>query len=351
MDLWLVERLLVVAALILGAAFFAGTETALFSLTRVERETMAQREDARGHRVIRLLDDPRRIIVTIILGNELINITASTITAAITEHVLPKSQQFVQVLVTTAWTVPLILLFGEMVPKSIAIRVSNQWALVSSRMLEIVMYVITPLRWVLYIVSGAFVRLVGGKDERSAEGLREEEFLALVDVGSETGELQVGEKRLIHNVFQFGDKTVGQIMTPADKVFALPYEMPLGRLVEAVSSSKFSRVPIYRSSTRGGTRAQQKRSPLDVVGVLLAKDLVGYRYGRLEGHTVQDLLHPPLFVPRTTKCDTLFREFQRRKTHQALVVDEFGQLAGLVTMEDLLQELFGEIADEKESRA
>jgi putative hemolysin len=349
MDIWYVERLLVIAALICGAAFFAGSETALFSLTRVEREAMAQKDAAAGRRVLRLLDDPRRVIVTIILGNELINITASTITANITARLTPDLHQMLQVLITTAWTVPLILLFGEMVPKSIAIRTGARWALYASRMLELVMWLISPLRWVLYVVSGVFVRIVGGKDERSPEGLREEEFLALVDVGSETGELQVGEKRLIHNVFQFGDKTVGQIMTPAEKVFALPYEMPLGRLVETIGSSKYSRVPIYRS--RGAKPAGQRRSPLDVVGLLLAKDLIGYRHGRLEGHTVQDLLHPPLFVPRTTKCDTLFREFQRRKTHQALVVDEYGQLAGLVTMEDLLQELFGEIADEKESHA
>ncbi len=349
MEWWLLERALLVAALIVGAGFFAGSETALFSLTRVEREAMAQREDRRGHRVLRLLDDPRRVIVTIILGNELINITASTITAEMTARLLPQLPSPLQVLVTTAWTVPLVLLFGEMVPKSIAIRSSLRWALITSRLLETVMQLIAPLRYVLYVVSGAFVRLVGGRDERSPEGLREEEFLALVDVGSESGELEVGEKRLIHNVFEFGDKTVGAIMTPADKVFALPYEMPLGKLVEAVSQSKFSRVPIYRSGRGGPRSSSQKRTPLDVVGVLLAKDLVGYRYGRLEGHTVQDLLHPPLFVPRTTKCDNLFREFQRRKTHQALVVDEFGQLSGLVTMEDLLEELFGELADEKES--
>jgi CBS domain containing-hemolysin-like protein len=117
-------------------------------------------------------------------------------------------------------------------------------------------------------------------------------------------------------------------------------------------------VPIYKkvarsTRTKSGTVSIRTPRPSDsweVIGVLLAKDLVGYARGRLEGHTVQDLLHPPLFVPRTTKCDRLFREFQRRKTHLALVVDEYGKLAGLVTMEDLLEELFGEIADEKEGR-
>jgi CBS domain containing-hemolysin-like protein len=126
-------------------------------------------------------------------------------------------------------------------------------------------------------------------------------------------------------------------------------------MVEQIARQRYSRVPVY-SSVRGkptrsadGKRTAQP-STREVVGILLAKELVGYAWGALEGHTVQDLLHPVLFVPRTTKCDQLFREFQRKRTHIALVVDEYGRLAGLATMEDLLEELFGEIADEKEGR-
>jgi CBS domain containing-hemolysin-like protein len=133
--------------------------------------------------------------------------------------------------------------------------------------------------------------------------------------------------------------------------------MPLGRMVSIIATERYSRVPIYRQGKarsdgkRAAAAGTGQRGKMEVVGILLAKDLVGYSWGHLEGHTVQDLLHPVLFVPRTTKCDQLFREFQRKRTHIALVVDEYGRLAGLVTMEDLLEELFGEIADEKESRS
>jgi CBS domain containing-hemolysin-like protein len=250
-----------------------------------------------------------------------------------------------------------ILLFGEMTPKSLAIRINESWARVVAPPLEVVMWVVAPIRLVLQAIAGIFIALTGGRAGGASEGLREEEFRALVDVGSEVGELQVAERRLIHNVFEFGDTTVGKVMTPAERVFALPYEMPLGKLVEAVGTERYSRVPIFKSAKpprppRPG-RKPQERLPgsNDIVGVLLAKDLVGYARGQLEGHTIADLLHPPLFVPRATKCDRLFREFQRRKTHIALVVDEYGRLAGLVTMEDLLEELFGEIADEKEGRS
>ncbi|HEX6837147.1 MAG TPA: CBS domain-containing protein, partial [Polyangia bacterium] len=218
--------------------------------------------------------------------------------------------------------------------------------------LSVLAWLITPVRLLLQTIAAGALAIIGARPMTREEGLREEEFRSLVDVGSEEGELQVAERRLIHNVFEFGDTTVGKVMTPADKVFALPYEMPLGRMVESISGERYSRVPIYKTpkAPRGGDGKRPARGAMEVVGILLAKDLTGYYWGALEGHTVQDLLHPVLFVPRTTKCDQLFREFQRKRTHIALVVDEYGRLAGLVTMEDLLEELFGEIADEKETR-
>jgi CBS domain containing-hemolysin-like protein len=341
-DPFVLERLLAVALLLLGSAFFSGSETALFSLSRVTRETLASRADAGSRRVLELLSRPRRLIVTIILCNELINITSSSLAATVTSHWLPASRELVQVVVATAVMLPLLLLFGEMAPKSLAIRIGERWARAVSGPLKLTAVVVTPVRWVLQGIAGAVVRILGVRPLQPELGLKEEEFRALVDVSSAEGELEFSERRLIHNVFEFGETTVGKVMTPADKVFSLPYEMPLGRLVEAVARERYSRVPIYRGSGRKGARDH-------VVGIVLAKDLVGYARGQLEGHTIQDLLNPPMFVPRTTKCDRLFREFQRRKTHMALVVDEYGRLIGLVTMEDLLEELFGEIADEKEA--
>jgi putative hemolysin len=358
MHVEVIERLSAIVVLLLASAFFSGSETALFSLSKVTRESLSSREDRASQRVLKLLSNPRRLIVSIIVCNELINILTSSLSATVVKDLLPHVREVWQVIIAAVATLPILLLVGEMTPKSIAIRMGEVWARAVSWPLKMVMYVITPLRMLLSTVAGAVLALTGSRQIQEQEGLREEEFRALVDVGSEVGELQVAERRLIHNVFEFGDTTVGKVMTPAEKVFALPYDMPLGRLVERVSTERYSRVPIFKTvrrsrTTRTGTvqvRPPKQTDSWEVVGILLAKDLVGYARGRLEGHTVQDLLHPPLFVPRTTKCDRLFREFQRRKTHIALVVDEYGKLAGLVTMEDLLEELFGEIADEKEGR-
>jgi putative hemolysin len=336
-------------ALLIAAAFFAGSETALFSLSRVQREALGHREDKSSRRVLALLSNPRRLIVTIIVSNELINIANSSISATLTAYFFPTMREGAQVAVATAAIVPLILLIGEMTPKSLAIRIGEPWARLVAAPLMLFQSVIAPLRFALSLVSNAVLFVLGVRRPEVEAGVREEEFRTLVDMGSEEGELQVAERRLIHNVFEFGDTPVGKVMTPADRVFALPYEMPLGRMVEAIAEQHYSRVPIYRGGRADPkTRAATRKSPLEVVGIVHAKDLVTYASRGLEGHTVQDLLHPPFFVPRTTTCDRLFREFQRRKTHIALVVDEYGRLLGVVTMEDLLEELFGEIGDEKE---
>jgi CBS domain containing-hemolysin-like protein len=358
MDLSLVGRLVAFAALLIASGFFAGAETALSSLSRASREALAQKSDRPSRRVAALLAQPRRLIVTLIVCNELVNIIASSLSAGVVAQLLPRLHEAALVAVSTAATVPLLLWFGEMTPKSLAVRIGEPWARSVSLPLELAMWLVTPLRVVLSTVAGAVLALVGSRQASASEGLREEEFRALVDVGSEVGELQVAERRLIHNVFEFGDTTVAQVMTPADRVFALPFEIPLGKLVEQVAAERYSRVPIYRTVKRRPVRkppppdGDRGRMPasIEFIGILLAKDLTGYASGRLEGHTLQELLHAPLFVPRATKCDHLFREFQKRKTHMALVVDEYGRLAGLVTMEDLLEELFGEIADEKETR-
>jgi CBS domain containing-hemolysin-like protein len=354
MNVSLLSHIVAIVALLLASAFFAGSETALFSLGHVAREALATREDRGSKRLLALLAHPRRLIVTIIVCNELINIANSSLAATATAHLVPGVREVAQVAIATAVMLPLILFFGEMTPKSVALRTGERWARLVAWPLSLLAWLIAPLRILLQTISSLVLAAFGARPMTREEGLREEEFRALVDVGSEEGELQVAERRLIHNVFEFGDTTVGKVMTPADKVFALSYEMPLARMVEAIAGQRYSRVPVYsargQKAPRGPDGRRQARGAMEVVGILLAKELVGYAWGALEGHTVQELLHPVLFVPRTTKCDQLFREFQRKRTHIALVVDEYGRLAGLVTMEDLLEELFGEIADEKEGR-
>lgn len=357
----LLARLLLILPLLTACAFFAGTETALLSLTMAHREALgaqAQEGDATSARILWLLSDPRRLITTLILGNEVVNISLSSLMTGIVQRLVQAiaglfpphvagsrafamTDEAVIAVGTTVLTVPLLIVFGELTPKTIALKLAPRWARAVSWLTLVLTYALWLPRTVISLVAGAAIFLLGGRAAaKESPVLREREFRTLVDLGSAEGEIAGTERRLIHNVFDFGDLTVGKVMTPVDKVFALPVEMPLARLVQAVSKERHSRIPLFR-----GRRD-------NVVGVLFAKDLVGHARGDLLGRSVKDLLHPPLFVPRRAKADRLFREFQRRKTHMALVVDEYGRLAGLVTMEDLLLTLFRDLQEpsERESR-
>jgi putative hemolysin len=326
----LLSRLLAMGVLIVLSAAFSGSETALFSLSRVTRERLARSDKKGDQYIVGLLKDPRRLIATILVGNELINVTFSSLAATVARDLLPGAGEVALVFASTGITVPLLLLLGEITPKTVALRTAERWAGIAVRPLGFFALISAPVRAVLAGIAGAIVRLLGGGGVAPPpKAIDEAEFRALVDVGSEEGALEAAERHLIHNVFKFGDRTVAEIMTPARKVVSLSYDLPIARLVAEVARAGLSRIPIHR-----GRRE-------DVIGILFAKDLVGTSLGRLKGRTVKDLLHPPMYVPKTTKCDRLFREFQRKRTHLALVVDEYGRLVGLVTMEDLLVALFG----------
>jgi len=330
-------RLLVLGGLILLAGFFSGSETALFSLARPKRQKLAAAGDPTSRLILRLLAKPRRLIATILVGNELVNVSASAVAARVGEQSWGRFGRPAAEILTTIVLLPIILLVGEITPKSIAIKVNEVWARACARPIALFAWVATPMRWLVQGVSTFLLWFLRARPPPRDEGLKEEEFRALVDAGSQEGELEAAERQLIHNVFEFGDKTVAQVMTPAAKIFALSYDLPMARLVEEVTRQRFSRIPVYRGRKD------------NIVGVLLAKDLAGYARGLWRGaRTLGDLLRPPFYVPKTTKLDRLFRQMQRRKTHLALVVDEYGRTVGLVTMEDLLEELFGEIVDEKD---
>ncbi|MCE9578915.1 MAG: CBS domain-containing protein, partial [Deltaproteobacteria bacterium] len=209
------------------------------------------------------------------------------------------------------------------------------WARAAARPLQVAWVVAAPVRWVVLGTADLMLKPFGDLNKVRPRDLSEEEFKKLVDAGSAQGQVDQRERRLIHRVFEFGDKSVGQIMTPRDKVFALSYDLPMARLVKEVAARGFSRVPIYT------------RSLDNVRGILNAKDLVLAATGQSIGRALGEVLHDALFVPRTTPVGRMFRLFKQKKVHIALVVNEYGKLLGIVTMDDVLGQLFGDIRDER----
>jgi len=337
MELEIVLRLLLFLLLVLMSGFFAGSETALFSLGPVQLIKLDEEGHPRAALVRELLGQPRRLIATIFIGNELVNIAASAIMASTTHHFLAGRGQLAVLVVSTAISVSLILFIGEITPKNLAVRMVEGWSCRAARPLWLLALVMTPVRWLFEKIADLAVFLFGRRVPVAAPAVGEDEFLTMVDAVQAEGELDASEGDLIHRVFEFGERRVSEVMTPASRVFALSANLSVTRVLEEVRKNIYSRVPVYH-----GSRDR-------IVGVVYAKDLIAVAYrGARRPPRLQDLMHPGYFVPKTTKCEQLFREFRRRRTHMALVVDEYGHFAGLISMEDLLEELFGEIRDEKE---
>jgi len=211
------------------------------------------------------------------------------------------------------------------------------WARATARILYLFSLLIAPVRWVVAGIAELVLKPFGGVARpRGDRDLSEEEFRTLVDAGQAQGQVDARERRIIHRVFEFSDKNVGQVMTPRDKIVALAYDLPMTRLAREVAARGFSRVPIYQ------------RTLDNVRGLLNAKDLVPILAGQAPARTLAELLHEPLFVPRTTPIKRLFRTFKQKKVHMALVVNEYGKVLGVVTMDDVLAQLFGKLRDERE---
>ncbi len=305
----------------------------MFSLRHSDRELLSKSARKSDMLILKLIAGPRRLLATLLIGNESVNVAVSAVMAGFIEHVHSGGTEVSNAMYATFLALPLLLFFGEIAPKTVAIGTSLSWARRSARLVWLFGIIVTPVRLIVRFVS----ELILGKISLAEESdISEEDFKVLVDAGSADGEVDDSERRLIHKVFEFGDKTVGDAMQRRGKVFALAYNLPWARLVKEVAARGYSRVPIYN------------RSIDNIRGVLYAKDLVVANCEARPPSKLSKLLHEPFFVPRSTPLDRLFSIFKQGKTHMALVVDEYGTLVGIVTMEDLLEELFGEIHDERE---
>ncbi len=325
------------AVLVIAAVFFSGTEVALFALRRTERQQMARSKRRTDQIVLALLAAPRRLIATVLIGNEL---AAATI-AAITVHALgiaSELEDLPRAGAALAITVPVVVLVGAVTAKTLALKAPMGWSRFAAPVLQGVSVVIAPARWIVQGLAEVLLWPFGAAGRaRPERDLSEEEFRKLVDAGSAQGQVDARERRIIHRVFEFGDKTVGQVMTPRDKIVALSYDLPMQRMVKEASARGFSRIPIYQ------------RSLDNVRGVLNTKDLIRVTAGHGPPRVLGDLLHEAMFVPRTTPIKRLFRTFKQKKVHLAMVVNEYGKVLGLVTMDDLLAQLFGKLRDERDA--
>jgi CBS domain containing-hemolysin-like protein len=323
---------------VLGSAFCSGTEVALFSLRRVDREQLARSTSLVDRRIVKLLERPRRLIATVLIGNEAFNSVLAVITFREVQLYLHDTlgSIWAEAGVALAIVLPLIVLISEVTSKTLAAKAPLGWARFAVLPATLFMVLVTPIRLVVQLITTIALAPLGEAARmRPTHDLSEEEFRTLVDAGSAQGQVDARERRLIHRVFEFSDKNVGQVMTPRDRMFALSYDLPVQRLIRELASRGFSRVPIYQKSLD------------NIRGIVNAKDLVKVTAGQPLGRPLGELLHEPLFVPRTTPVKRLFLTFKQKHVHMAIVVSEYGKVLGIVTMDDLLAQIFGVLRDER----
>ncbi len=308
--------------------FFSGTEIALFSLQKVERQRLGS-AGRTGARISELLERRGRLITTLLMGNETANVLIAAVGASVIAQLAPGNSWLNIVLLT-----PAILLFSEITPKVLAVRYNRQWALAAAWPFYAFYMMVTPLRWVIGGIVNALASLFRVTRQQGDEMLNEAEIRTLIHQGAEAGDVHAREREIIEAVFEFDDLTVGRLMTPRPDVFSIPLTITWTELLSQAREQGYSRVPVYDGDVD------------NIIGTLLIKDLLRYRKRPLSTpRQLRSILLPPSFVPASKPADDLLREFMQRKMHQAIVVDEHGTVVGLVSLDDLLSELVGDLLD------
>jgi putative hemolysin len=325
--LWIEIVLFII--LMLFSGFFSSSETSLFSLSKLQLEQMRRDDDPNMDLIERLLSQPRRLIVTILIGNEFVNVAASVISAAIVIQLLGAENKFVNLFIM----VPILLLFGEITPKTLAIRNNEAFASLQSRPIEFFARAIKPLRWIVRVVADWITTLIIGKERTAANIVTEDMVRTLAREAVGEGVLAPAEARYIDHIFDFGNKTVEELMTPRSNIFFLSSDLPLTEMVQELRRTRHTKVPVYG----------QHRD--DIIGILYARDLLGMDMESFSGsgEHLRRLLREPYFVPESKLASDLFHAFRQRKQSLALMVDEYGGVTGLLSMEDLLECIFGDI--------
>ena len=320
------------------SGFFSASETAYFSIVPADIERMRNKEDYGSKQVVQLLAHPRRLLITIIVGNTIVNISAASLAAIVTLDICEafgvdiKIGILIDIIVVTF----VLLIFSEIIPKVAAVRNAKKVAKNFAFPLTIFYYLFSPLVSIFHTFTLWLTSTFNISKSRLL--LSEEELRSIVDMGEEKGTLQQDEKEMIHSIFEFGETTVKEIMIPRIDMVCISTDSELNSLLGLIKKHLHSRIPLYKDKVD------------NIIGIIYAKDLLSFVNRKSNGEAnLEKLARQAYFVPEQKKIDELLREFQTQRIHMAIVVDEYGGTSGLVTLEDIIEEIVGEIQDEHDS--
>jgi len=324
------------AAFLLGSAFCSGSETALTALGEARSRQLREEGGRRGRLLSIWVEHPERVLSTLLIGNTLVNIGAGALAGNAALEV-SRSYGWGEAGVLAAFTAATtagILFFGEIVPKTLAKRHPVRVSLWAIPMVQVFYWLLWPVSTGLVRATNALVGLFGG-GRTSVPAVTSDEIEYLIEMGTREGVLDEVKEELLNSVLEFADRVVKEVMVPRTRMVAVDRSAPAEEIARIVTENPYSRMPVYEGTVD------------NVVGILLVRDITQQlARGPLQGVPLDRFMKPAFFVPEQMKISRLLKEMQRRKTHLAVVVDEFGGTSGLCTLEDVLEEIVGEIQDE-----
>ena len=338
------SQILILIILILLNAFFAASEIAFISLNDAKIAKQAKNGDKKAKQILKMLENPSRFLATIQIGITLAGFLSSAFAsdafasklAPILNNLIPAVSisiwQSVSIIIITMILSFFTLVFGELVPKRLAMKNYEKIAFATIGIIRVI-YILTVPFVKLLTISTNIVSKLFGVSEKDEEVVTEEEIKMMVDEGEEKGSIEENERELINNVFEFNDTTVSEVMTHRTDIYALNIDMNVNELIEELEEYRYSRIPVYEDTID------------EIKGILYLKDLLKYVKSK-RNIKLKSIIRPAYFVAQSKPIDELFKELQKNNNQMAIVLDEYGGTEGLITMEDILEELVGDIFDE-----
>lgn len=321
---WLYVVLIILVSL---SAFFSASETALTSISKIRLRNMVDENIKNADKISKLIENQNKLLSAILVGNNLVNIGASSLATSLAMSVSGSAG----VGIATGVMTIVLLIFGEITPKTFAAQNSEKLSLLFVKAITVVVYVFSPMVAVLNVVTGFLIKLLGGDSTKQVPLITEAELKTMVNVSHEEGVLEVDERRMIYNVFDFGDAKAKDVMTPRTDMVAIDEEADYKDIIKIFQEERFSRLPVYHESID------------NVVGILHLKDIAFIDESEFN---IEKFMREPFFTYESKCTSELFAQMRTKRIPVAIILDEYGGTSGIVTIEDLVEEIVGEIADE-----
>ena len=316
--------------LLLGSGFFSASETSLMSLSKIRIRYMED-EGVKGAKLVgSLIEKSSDLLSSILVGNNVVNIAATSVSTSLFINIFGDGG----VAIATAVMTVLVLIFGEITPKTIAANSPEKIAVIVSKPISIIMKITKPIVWVFNLLTGIIFKIMGIENDGVKPFITEEELKAMVNVSHEEGVLEIEEREIINNVFQFGDMQAKEAMIQRLDMVAVNIEDSYDEIIELFKSEKLSRLPVYQESID------------DIVGILNIKDIIFLSDEEIQNFNIKNYVREAFFTYEFKKITQLLEEMKKEKSQMAIVVDEYGGTAGLLTIEDLVEVIVGDIDDE-----